>query len=154
MLVVSHVISLCVLRVSPLLVFPAEYRHCLCVPQSTAIACVSSVGFHCRQSMMILQCFSSQVFVGPNSWPCSARSPRSSPEASSTCHGHAPQHHRVPRARHLVPDMYAQLIFQGKTSAVEPANPYPTLLTTLIRRAIRRRRRPSQPSSHGWTPLS
>ena len=32
--------------------------------------------------------------------------------------------------RHLVPDVYAQLIFQGKTSAVEPTNPYPTLLTT------------------------
>ena len=27
--------------------------------------------------------------------------------------------------RHLVPDVYTQLIFQGKTSAVEPANPYP-----------------------------
>ena len=32
--------------------------------------------------------------------------------------------------RRLVPDVYAQLIFQGKTSAVEPANHYPTLLTT------------------------
>ena len=41
MLVVSHVISLSVLRASPLLVFPPEYRHCLCVPQSIAIACVS-----------------------------------------------------------------------------------------------------------------
>ena len=30
--------------------------------------------------------------------------------------------------RHLVPDVYAKLIVQGKTSAVEPANPYP--LTT------------------------
>ena len=28
--------------------------------------------------MMILQCFSSQVFVGQNFWPCSARSQRSS----------------------------------------------------------------------------
>ena len=32
--------------------------------------------------------------------------------------------------RHLVPDVYAQLILQGKTSAVEPANPYLSLLTT------------------------
>ena len=32
--------------------------------------------------------------------------------------------------RHLVPDVYAQLIFQGNTFAVEPANPYPSLLTT------------------------
>ena len=32
--------------------------------------------------------------------------------------------------RHLVPDVYAQHIFQGKTSAVEPTNHYPTLLTT------------------------
>ena len=32
--------------------------------------------------------------------------------------------------RHLVPDVHAQLIFQGKTSAVEPTNHYPTLLTT------------------------
>ena len=30
----------------------------------------------------------------------------------------------------VVPDVYAQLIFQGKTSAVEPATPYPSLLTT------------------------
>ena len=29
MLVVSHVTSLCVLRVPPLLVFPSEYHHCL-----------------------------------------------------------------------------------------------------------------------------
>ena len=40
-----YVISLCVLRVSPLLVFPSEYRHCLCFfcwfSQSTTIACVS-----------------------------------------------------------------------------------------------------------------
>ena len=51
--------------------------------------------------------------------------------------------------RHLVPDVYAQLIFQGKTSAVEPFNHYPTLLNT-----SHSERRPSQPSSHGWTPLS
>ena len=69
-------------RVSPLLVFPAEYRHCLCFfcwfSQSTTIACVFLLGFHCRQLMMILQCISSQVFVGQKFWPCSARSPRSS----------------------------------------------------------------------------
>ena len=32
--------------------------------------------------------------------------------------------------RHLVPDVCAQLTFQGKTSAVEPANACPSLLTT------------------------
>ena len=56
--------------------------------------------------------------------------------------------------RHLVPDGNARLIFQGKTSAVEPANPYPRLLTTSHSEITGRRRRPSQPSSCGWTPLS
>ena len=32
--------------------------------------------------------------------------------------------------RHLKPDVYAQFTFQGRTSAVEPPNPYPSLLTT------------------------
>ena len=48
--------------------------------------------------------------------------------------------------RYLVPDVYAQLIFQGKTSAVGPANPYPS------QRATGRLQRPSLHSSHGWIP--
>ena len=56
--------------------------------------------------------------------------------------------------RRLLLDVYAQLIFWGRPP---PWNP-PTLTHRCsphaTRRAMGRRRRPSQPSSRGWTPLS
>ena len=63
-------------------------------------------------------------------------------------HGHAPQHHRIRRHQASRARRMPNSFFRERSP---PWNP-PRTTDRCIPRATGRRRRPSQPTSHGWTP--